>query len=326
MNERRRDVRTGEWVTFSTVRQDRTFLPPADHCPLCPTTDPAAPTEIPRADFQIAVFENRFPPLVAHPSEPSVPRTAATPVEAAVGAAEVVVYSPDHTRSLGAMGVPRIQRVIDVWADRYAALALREEIDYVMIFENRGVEIGVTLHHPHGQIYGLPEIPPRPALELRTALAHLERTERCLWCDVTAVERADGARMVAENGSFVAFVPFAARFPYEVHVVSRRHASSLLDITTPERAALADVLERLLMAYDRRFGFPMPYVLAMHQAPTADGVPLAGSHFHMEYLPPYRAADRLKYLAGAELGAGAFVNDTAPEATAGALRAAIAAA
>lgn len=326
MNERRLDARTGEWVTYSTVRQDRTFLPPTDHCPLCPTTDPSAPTEIPRSDFQIAVFENRFPPLVAHPPRPSMPRSAATPIAEAVGAAEVVVYSPDHERPLGAMPVPRIQRVIDVWADRYAALGARDDIDYVMIFENRGVEIGVTLHHPHGQIYGFPDIPSRPALELQTAFANLEATDRCVWCDSVAIERADGARMLIENESFAAFVPFAARFPYESHVVSRRHASSLLDITTPERALLADLLKQLLTGFDRLFDRPMPYVMAMHQAPTREGVALAASHFHMEYLPPYRSRDRLKYLAGAELGGGAFINDTAPEATAADLRAAIAAA
>jgi UDPglucose--hexose-1-phosphate uridylyltransferase len=326
VNERREEIRTGEWTTFSTGRQHRTFLPAADRCPLCPTLDPEHPTEIPVPDFQVAVFDNRFPPLVADPPEPSLYATSAMPVAPAAGGAEVVVYSPDHTRALGDMPASRIERVIDVWADRYAELSTREDIAYVFIFENRGVEIGVTLHHPHGQIYAFPEIPPRPRLELDAALAHLARTERCVWCDVTALERGAGARMLIENESFAAFVPFAARFPYEAHIVSRRHVTSLVDVTTPERAALADVMRRLLRGYDYLFGFPMPYVMAMHQAPTSDAVPLAASHLHLEYLPPYRSADRLKYLAGAELGAGAFVNDTAPEETAAELREAIAAA
>ncbi len=324
MNERRLDVRTGEWTTFSTARQDRTFLPSEDRCPLCPTRDSSAPTEIPLPDFEIAVFENRFPPFVRDPAPPKTSDGPTTPVAPAAGAAEVVVYSPEHSRPLAEMSVARIARVVDVWADRYAELGSREEVEYVFVFENRGVEIGVTLHHPHGQIYGFPEIPPRPMQELRRALDHLQRTERCLFCEVVGLERADGARMVAENDSFVAFVPFAARFPYEVHIASRRHATSLLDITTPERSALADVLRRVLAAYDALFGFPMPYVMAMHQAPTGDAPPLSVSHFHMEYLPPYRSADRLKYLAGSELGANAFISDRAPEVTAAELRAAMA--
>lgn len=324
MNERRLDVRTGEWTTFSTARQERTFLPAEDRCPLCPTTDLSAPTEIPVPDFDVAVFDNRFPPLAREPERPTALDGATASVAPAVGAAEVVVYSPDHTTPLGEMSVGRIAGVIDVWADRYAELGSRDGIEYVFVFENRGVEIGVTLHHPHGQIYGFPEIPPRPMLELRRALDHMQRTERCLFCEVGALERSDGARMLAENESFVAFIPFAARFPYEVHIASRRHATSLLDITTPERSALADIVRRVLRGYDHLFGFPMPYVMAMHQAPTGNSVPLSVTHFHMEYLPPYRSADRLKYLAGSELGAGAFMNDTAPEATAAELRAAMA--
>jgi UDPglucose--hexose-1-phosphate uridylyltransferase len=323
VTERRFDPITGEWRMFARHRQDRTFLPPEDHCPLCPTVDPARPTEIPFPAFDVVVFENRFPSLVRQPPPPEVVDSALYPVAAAAGATEVVVYSDDHDLQLGQMEVPRIARLVDVWADRYAELGAREEVAYVFVFENRGVAVGVTLHHPHGQIYAYPEVPPRPRRELDVALAHLERHGTCVLCDVVARELADGVRVVAQNASFLAFVPFAARFPYEVHVVAHRHAPSLLDLTDRERASLAALLQQVLSGYDRLFGFPLPYVMAMHQAPADDGQHQAVSHFHMEYTPAHRTAEKLKYLAGSELGAGAFLNDTAPEDTAARLRAAV---
>lgn len=323
MTERRYDPTTGEWRMFARHRQDRTFLPPEDHCPLCPTVDPARPTEIPLPSFDVAVFENRFPSLLREPPAPDVADSALYPVAPAAGANEVVVYSDDHDLQLAEMGGPHITRLIDVWADRYAELGARDEVAYVFVFENRGVAMGVTLHHPHGQIYAYPEVPPRPRRELDVALAHLEGHGTCVFCDVVARERADGVRVVAENESFLAFVPFAARFPYELHVVARRHAPSLLDLTEPERSSLAELLRRVLTGYDQLFGFPLPYVMAMHQAPADDGRHDAVSHFHMEYTPVHRTATKLKYLAGSELGAGAFLNDTAPEDTAAHLRAAV---
>ena len=323
MTERRYDPTTGEWRMFARHRQDRTFLPPEDRCPLCPTVDPARPTEIALPGFDVAVFENRFPSLVPEPPEPDVAGSDLYPVAPAAGANEVVVYSDDHDLQLADMEVGHIARVVDVWADRYAELGAREEVAYVFVFENRGVAVGVTLHHPHGQIYAYPEIPPRPRRELDVALAHLERHGTCVFCDVVARERADGVRVVAENESFLAFVPFAARFPYEVHVVARRHAPSLLDLTGAERRSLAELLRALLGGYDRLFGFPLPYVMAIHQAPADDGRHRAVSHFHMEYTPVHRTATKLKYLAGSELGAGAFLNDTAPEDTAARLRTAV---
>jgi UDPglucose--hexose-1-phosphate uridylyltransferase len=267
------------------------------------------------------VFENRFPSLVREPPEPDVAGSSLYPVAPAVGATEVVVYSDDHHLGLAAMDVRRMAGIVDVWADRYAELGRRDDVAYVFVFENRGVAVGVTLHHPHGQIYAYPEIPPRPRRELDVATAHIEDFGTCVYCDVVARERADGVRVVAQNRSFLAFVPFAARFPYEVHVASLRHAASLLDLTDPERLALADVLQRVIRAYDGLFGFPLPYVMSMHQAPTDDGEHQHVSHLHLEFTPLHRTAQKLKYLAGSELGAGAFINDTAPEDVATRLRA-----
>jgi UDPglucose--hexose-1-phosphate uridylyltransferase len=323
VTERRRDPTTGEWRMFASHRQDRTFLPAAEHCPLCPSRPDRAPTEIPLESFDVVVFENRFPSLVGRPPAPDVASTDLYQVAPSHGANEVVVYSDDHALQLADMPPTKIARIIDVWSDRYATLGNRDDVGYVMIFENRGEAMGVTLHHPHGQIYAYPDIPPRPRLELDVASAHLRERGTCVFCDVVARERADAVRIVAENRSFVAFVPFAARYPYEVHVLAHRHAASLLDLTDPERMALARILGEVLAGYDRLFGFPLPYVMTMHQAPTDEGEWQPVSHFHMEFTPPHRTATKLKYLAGSELGGGAFINDTRPEATATVLRDAV---
>ena len=322
MTERRYDPVSGEWRMFAAQRQDRTFLPPDEYCPLCPTREGHPPTEIPLPAFDVVVFENRFPALVRSPPAPAVAGSALYPVAPSAGANEVVVYSDDHHLGLAQMGVARIAKVVEVWADRYAELGTRDEVAYVFIFENRGVAVGVTLHHPHGQIYAYPDIPPRVRRELDVAMTHFEDYGTCVHCDVVAREHADKTRVVAHNRSFVAHVPFAARFPYEIHVASLRHAASLLDLTDPERMALAEILQTVLRAYDALFGFPLPYVMSMHQAPTDDGEHQHVSHFHLEFTPLHRTADKLKYLAGSELGAGAFINDTAPEDTAAGLRAA----
>ena len=279
--ERRFDPVTGEWRMFAGHRQDRTFLPPAEFCPLCPTREGHPPTEIPLPAFDVAVFENRFPALVRRPPPPAVAGSALSPVAPSAGANEVVVYSDDHQLGLADMDVARIARVIEVWTDRYAELGARDEVDYVFVFENRGVAVGVTLHHPHGQIYAYPEIPPR----MRQVLAAAEAHGGCVYCDVVA-EDAAGPRVVARSAGFLAFVPFAARFPYEVHLAPARHAPSLLDLDG-----------------------------AGHE-------PV--SHLHLEFTPLHRTADKLKYLAGSELGAGAFINDVAPEDAAGRLREAVA--
>ena len=323
MTERRYDPITGEWRMFAGHRQDRTFLPPDEFCPLCPTREGHPTTEIPFPAFDVVAFENRFPSLVRQPPDPSVAGSPLYPVAASAGANEVVVYSDDHHLGLAEMEVERIAKVVDVWADRYDELGQRDDVAYVFIFENRGVAVGVTLHHPHGQIYAYPEIPPRVRRELDVATTHIEDYGTCVYCDVVARERADGVRVVAHNRSFMAFVPFAARFPYEIHVTSLRHAASLLDLTGPERLSLAEVLREVLRGYDRLFGFPLPYVMSMHQPPTDDAEHQHISHFHIEFTPLHRTADKLKYLAGSELGAGAFINDTAPEQTAARLRAAV---
>jgi UDPglucose--hexose-1-phosphate uridylyltransferase len=310
----------GEQVVYAIDRQERTFLPPAEHCPLCPTLPGGEPTEIPFAAFEIAVFENRFPAF-----------------QAPHGAAEVVVYTDSHNGSLGTLPAARARALMWVWRQRYAELAAREDVAYVLVFENRGVEVGVTLHHPHGQIYAYPFLPPVPALEL----AADARLGGCAPCALLARELADGERVIYENDGVVVYVPHAARWAYEAHIVMRAHRPSLLECEPRELDALADALQTLVRGYDALFERPFPYVMAVHQAPTGAGsagdgedgggdladraAGVGGSgHLHVEFYPPLRTAEKLKYLAGSEQGAGTFISDTLPEDSAGALRRAIA--
>ena len=209
-----------------------------------------------------------------------------------------------------------------VWRHRYDELGARPDVEYVMIFENRGVEVGVTLHHPHGQIYGYPFLPPVPALEL----AADERLGGCAPCALLARELEDSRRILIERDGVVAYVPHAARWAYEAHVVMREHRASLLDCEPGELRELSQVLQALVRGYDALFERPFPYVMVVHQAPTAATAdsPARRGHLHVEFYPPLRTAEKLKFLAGSEQGAGTFISDTLPEESAVALREAIA--
>jgi UDPglucose--hexose-1-phosphate uridylyltransferase len=324
VNQLRWDPTLQEWVAYATHRQDRTFLPPAEYCPLCPTKPGGFPTEVPRESYDIVVFENKFPSYTPDAPEPEEPGSSLTPTAPGRGVAEVVLYSDDHDATLAGMSERRIRNLVEVWADRYEELGALDYVDYVFVFENKGEAIGVTLHHPHGQIYAYPFIPPRPKKELQAAREYRSgNAGRCLHCEVLAQEHEDGRRVVAKGEHFTAFIPFYAHFPYEVHVYARRCTPSIADLEAEERWDLARVLKQLLVGYDALFGFSLPYMMVMHQAPT-DGEDYEGiAHFHIEFYPPNRTADKLKYLAGSETGAGAYVMDALPESTAQTLKEAV---
>ncbi len=322
MSELRWNPLLGEWVVTATHRQDRTFHPPPDYCPLCPTQPGKMETEIPFPDFEIAVFENKFPSFHRHPPRPAVRGTKLTPVRPAQGICEVVVYSPRHDTTLAQEPVANIERLIRVWRDRYQELSQRPEIQYVLIFENKGEVIGVTLSHPHGQIYAFDYIPPIPARELQQMRRYWRHHHACLLCAQLAGERSQGRRVVHENDACTAVIPFYARYPYETHLLPRRHLGSLLELTDNEILLWAQALKHVLTGFDRLFNFSFPYMMLLHQSPC-DGRSHPYFHFHIEFLPPYRSATRLKYLAGCESGAGTFINDTLAEEKAAELRHAI---
>ena len=319
MSELRWNPLLGEWVVTATHRQARTFLPPADFCPLCPTKEGGFATEIPEPTYDIVAFENRFPSLRPAPPGPAVAGTELYPVEAARGVCEVLVYTPHHSGTLAGEPVAQIYKLVKVWADRFRDLGALDFVRYVYIFENKGEAIGVTLHHPHGQIYAFPFVPPIAERELEQSRAHRERTGRCLGCDILAEERRAASRVVAENDSFVAYVPFFARWPYEVHVASARHLQALTDMSEAEHADLAAMLKAVMVAYDRLFDLSMPYMMLLRQRPT-DGADYGFHHFNVQFYPPLRTKTKLKYLAGVETGAGMFINDTLAEEKAAELR------
>ncbi|HXB63355.1 MAG TPA: galactose-1-phosphate uridylyltransferase [Solirubrobacteraceae bacterium] len=302
MGELRFEELRGEWVDYAIHRQERTFLPSEEHCPLCPTHPGQPPTEIPFPEFEIAVFENRFPAF-----------------EAPHGAAEVVVYTDRHNGSFATLPPQRARALMRVWRARYEELGARADVEYVLIFENRGVEVGVTLHHPHGQIYAYPFLPPVPAAER----AADTRLGGCATCTLLARELDDGRRIVHDNERAAVYVPHAARWSYEAHVVLRAHRPSLTHCQPAELDALAEALQALTRGYDALFERPFPYVMAVHQAPTGDDAAERAGHVHVEFYPPLRTAHKLKYLAGSEQGGGVFIADTLPEESAMALREAI---
>ncbi len=306
-----------QWVITATHRQDRTFLPPADFNPLAPTQPGGFPTEVPFPSYDIVVFENKFPSLRTPAAEAAVESGELYRVRPSDGVCEVVCYTQDPKGSMATMAYSQIRKLTRVWQDRYRELSARPEVDYVYIFENKGKEIGVTLEHPHGQIYGYPFVPPVLEIELEAERAHLAKTGRLLMADVLK-EELGGPRVVWENETFVAFIPFFARYPYELYLTSKAHLRSLDEMSPAQLDDLAEALMVVTRKYDGLFGFSLPYIMAMHQQPAKVGFDF--NWFHVEFYPPYRTANKLKYLAGSEAGAGAYINDTLPEATAQMLR------
>jgi UDPglucose--hexose-1-phosphate uridylyltransferase len=319
MSELRYNPLLGEWLATATHRQDRTFLPPPDFCPLCPTKPGKFPTEVPEPDYDIVAFENRFPSLRSHPEMPAIESSGMYQVKPSYGVCEVVLYSPVHTTALAAEPVEQIYKLVRVWRDRFEELSRVEFVEYVFIFENKGEAVGVTLHHPHGQIYAYPFIPPVVKKELTQCRHHKEQTGSCLICDIVENEREFGKRIIAENDSFAAYIPFFARYPYETHISTKRHLESFQEFSDIEEAQLAEILKQVLAAFDRIFDRSFPYIMSIHQRPS-DGKDYDYYHFHIEFYPPMRTADKLKYLAGSEAGAGMFINDTLPEIKAEELR------
>lgn len=308
-----------KWVIIATHRQNRTYKPPKDYCPLCPTKKGGLSTEVPAEDYDIVVFENKFPSL-----KEELPRITGTGSKffkygKAQGICEVVLFTSDHDGIMSEKPLSRYVKLVKVWRDRYQELGDKDFIDYVFIFENKGEEVGVTLHHPHGQIYAFPFIPPIIEQELNSSKEYLKKEGKCLFCKTLEEEKEDGRRIIVSNDSFIALVPFAAGYSYEVHIYTNKHLPSFNDFTEKEEIDLAAILKTLMMKFDHLFGFVLPYIMAIHQQPT-NGTGKEYSHFHIEFYPPYRTKDKLKYLAGSELGVGAFSNDSLPEEKAQELR------
>ncbi|MEV8220137.1 galactose-1-phosphate uridylyltransferase [Microbacterium sp. NPDC077391] len=326
----RQDVLTGDWITFATARQNRVMMPSADADPLAPQT-PSNPSEVP-AQYDVAVFENRSPafgPALIEavggvPAARNAPRGLDDLAElgigrtrTSIGRCEVVCFSPDHEGSFGTQSVTRARTVIEAWADRTAALSALPGIQQVFPFENRGEAIGVTLPHPHGQIYAYPYVTPRT----QRLLDSIDRIAPDLMTRVLDSER-DSDRVVLQGEHWTAFVPFAARWPLEVHLMPHRHAPDFAALTDAERDELAPLYLRLLRGVDALYSTPTAYIAGWHQAPVNIGRDIV--RMRLELTSPRRAEDKLKFLAGSEAAMGAWTAEILPEVAAERLRAAIA--
>jgi UDPglucose--hexose-1-phosphate uridylyltransferase len=316
----RLDPLTDEWIAIAGSRQGRPLLPPTSECPLCPSK-PGHPTEIPADDYDVVVFENRFPSFSLTAAAGAGESDGYPQTRPGIGRCEVVCFTPEHDSSFGRLGPDRVRTVLDALAQRTADLSALPGVEQVFCFENRGVEIGVTMHHPHGQIYAYPYVTPRTKLYLAAARRHQERTGRNLYADVLAAEVTGGERVLASNEHWTAFVPAAARWPFEVHLAPHRRMADLVELTEAERDAAAPLWLAVVRAFDALFDGPMPYIAAWHQAPVRTDRDLA--YLHLQIFSIRRAPGKLKYLAGSESAMGAFVNDIPPEEAAAALRAVI---
>jgi UDPglucose--hexose-1-phosphate uridylyltransferase len=301
----------GEWVTYAAYRQGRTFLPPPEYNPLAVTRDPAHPTEVPAGRWDVAVFDNRFPSLGRQPGGAPPPELI-VPTAPADGQCEVVVFTQDPQSSLGALPLDHIELLLQVWADRTLKLGERDDIRYVLPFENRGAEVGVTLHHPHGQIYAYPVVPPVPARMQQVAREHYVSRGKGPLQELIEQELLVDERILYQGPHAVAFVPVCARYPYEVWVAPVEPVASFGRLGPAQRADLARALKTVLLKYDGLWQRPLPYLMAWYQAAT-DGEPHPESHLHAQIYPPYRTRDRMKYLAGTEIAAGFFAMDALPE-------------
>ncbi len=298
-----------EWVVYASHRQNRTFLPPKDYSPLKVITDKNNPTEMPLGNYQVAVFENLFPSLTMSSDAKPEMATKTTPSR---GICEVVVFTQDPDSNLGALPLSHVKLILEVLGERTKEIGSIPEIKYVMPFENRGVEMGVTLHHPHGQIYSYPFVPPVQEKTLKAMKEFYQANNQGLFSKIIADEKKDKSRIIFETEHSIAFVPICARYSYETWIAPKRNVSFLYELSDVEMKDLALTLKTTLLKFDGLWNKTFPYLMTLFQAPT-DGEKHPYAHMHFQITPPYRTKDRLKYLAGTELGAGIFINDSLPE-------------
>jgi len=303
--ELRWDPLLREWVIVSGVRERRPALQDT-YCPFCPGS-----TELP-PQWEVASIPNSFPALVEEPPLPSADCGPPFKCAPARGVCEVVLYTQDHNASLSSLSVELITKLVELWRERYKSLGQLSYVKYVFIFENKGREIGVTLDHPHGQIYGFPFIPPRIQTELRSSRRHWAAKRRCLFCDIVKSEIEAEKRLVSQNSEFVCFLPFFAHWPYGVHIYPRKHLRSLLQLSKRQRRLFAMMLKDTVLRFDNLFGMSFPYMMVFHQQPT-DGREYPYYHFHVEFYPPLRDRGKIKFFASVETGAGATTFDYVPE-------------
>ena len=315
MAELRKHPLTNDWIMIASHRQGRPQMP-KDYCPFCPGSG-----KVPE-NYDVYKYDNDFPALSPNPPQPDPVANDFFETAPAYGKCEVILYSPQHTVTLPELPTDHIKKLVDLWAERYTVLSADEKIRYVFIFENRGDVVGVTMPHPHGQIYAYPFLPKKLELELENAGKYKAAKGCCLFCDMLRAEKDFEKRIIFENEYFTVFLPFFSEYPYGAYIMSNSHKSNITQFHEEERLVLAETLRRTTGMLDSLFGYKFPYMMCMYNEPV-NGVDASDFfHFHIAFYPPMRSADKIKYNASSETGAWAHCNPTCPEDTAEELRAA----
>lgn len=304
-----------DWVMIASNRQNRPQMPKND-CPFCPGSG-----KVPD-NYDVYMYPNDFPALSQTPPTPDPVATDFFKTAEAYGKCEVILYSPDHTKPIRELTDEHMLKLVDLWVERFNAMKADERIKYVFIFENRGEVVGVTMPHPHGQIYGYSFMPKKLCLELDSAKEHKEQTGKCLYCDLLENEVKERKRIIFENEYFTVFLPFFCEYPYGVYIISKAHKGDITEFTAEERFALGQTVRRVSGMLDSLFNTNFPYMMCMHNAPVNSGDTSEYFHFHIEFFPPMRSDVKQKFNASSETGAWAHCNPTAPEQKAEELRAA----
>jgi UDPglucose--hexose-1-phosphate uridylyltransferase len=302
-----------DWVMVASHRQNRPQMPD-DWCPFCPGSG-----KVPE-NYDVYKYDNDFPALSQDPPVPDEVATGNYKTAEAYGRCEVILYSPQHTITLPELSVEHVKKLVDLWTERFVELSKDEKIKYIFIFENRGDIVGVTMPHPHGQIYGYPFIPKKLELELEACREHFEENKSCLICDMIKDEIEFGKRIIFENEDFIVFLPFFVEYPYGMYIASKKHKQNLAQLNENEKYNLAQTIRDTAGTLDSVFGYKMPYMMCMHQDPVNSGDFSEYYHFHIEFFPPMRSAEKQKFNASSETGAWAHCNPTAPEEKAEELR------
>lgn len=295
-----------DWVMIASHRQNRPQMP-KDWCPFCPGSG-----KVPE-HFTVYEYDNDFPALSQNPPIPDDVATELYKTKEAYGKCEVILYSPEHTVTLPELSVEHIRELVDLWTSRFEELRKDERIKYIFIFENRGDVVGVTMPHPHGQIYGYSYIPKKLELELASCKEYKEEKGECLICDIVKNEKEFGKRVIIENEDFITFLPFFADYPYGVYVAAKGHVQNLTQFSDRQKNNLAEILKETAGTLDSLFDYTFPYMMCMHQDPVNGEDASEYYHFHIEFYPPMRSAEKQKFNASSETGAWASCNPTAPE-------------
>lgn len=304
---------TKDWVMIASHRQDRPQMP-KDWCPFCPGSG-----KVPE-EYEVYRYDNDFPALSQTPPMPDDVATDFFKVKPAYGKCEVILYSPGHTETLPDLSEAHIGKLVDLWVERFNAIRQDPEIKYVFLFENRGEAVGVTMPHPHGQIYGYSFVPKKIELELASAKEYLEEKGNCIFCDMLKEEVEAEQRIIFRDPHFTVFLPFFTEYPYGVYIMSNRHCQNIAEFTPEERNSFAKTLRNTVGMLDHLFGYRFPYMMCMHNAPVNGENTSDYYHFHVEFFPPMRSENKMKFNASSETGVWAHCNPTCPESTAEELR------